>query len=401
MTDIPEPGRDPARPADACSGQVRRLDLDWLRICAFALLILYHTGMFYVTWDWHVKSPRASDVIEPLMMLSSPWRLGLLFLVSGAATRFLSGRLAPAALAQNRVHRLLLPLLFGMFVVVPPQAYLEVVEKLGWTGSYPAFMGLYVQGYGGFCRSGDCLELPTWNHLWFVAYLLVYGLLLAALLAARPVLPRLPHLPDRLVVPLFVIGPWLWLWTMRALLFPRFDSTHALVDDWYNHSIYLPLFLLGFVIARSDRIAAATVRLRWIALVAFALGWSRLFLMDLSDRSPPMDLLLGRGLRELQAWGAILACLGFARLHLSGADGPARRWLTRAIFPFYIVHQTAIVVAAHLLARQALPLPLEAGLVLLATIAACVGAAMAAMAWPPLGAVLGVPPKRPLSPGRA
>ena len=99
MTDIPEPGRDPARPADACSGQVRRLDLDWLRICAFALLILYHTGMFYVTWDWHVKSPRASDVIEPLMMLSSPWRLGLLFLVSGAATRFLSDRLAPAALA--------------------------------------------------------------------------------------------------------------------------------------------------------------------------------------------------------------------------------------------------------------------------------------------------------------
>ena len=78
-----------------------------------------------------------------------------------------------------------------------------------------------------------------------------------------------------------MIGPWLWLWTMRALLFPRFDSTHALVDDWYNHSIYLPLFLLGFVIARSDRIAEATVRLRWIALVAFALGWGGLsFLLD-------------------------------------------------------------------------------------------------------------------------
>ena len=39
----------------------RRYDLDWLRIIAFGLLILYHCGMFYVTWDWHVKSSRASD----------------------------------------------------------------------------------------------------------------------------------------------------------------------------------------------------------------------------------------------------------------------------------------------------------------------------------------------------
>ena len=64
----------------------RRYDLDWLRIIAFGLLILYHCGMFYVTWDWHVKSRAASDAIEPLMMLTSPWRLTLLFVVSGAAT---------------------------------------------------------------------------------------------------------------------------------------------------------------------------------------------------------------------------------------------------------------------------------------------------------------------------
>jgi hypothetical protein len=48
----------------------RRYDLDWVRIGAFMLLILYHVGMYYVTWDWHVKSPDASHAIEPLMMLS-------------------------------------------------------------------------------------------------------------------------------------------------------------------------------------------------------------------------------------------------------------------------------------------------------------------------------------------
>ena len=41
----------------------RRHDLDWVRVCAFALLVLYHVGMYYVTWDWHVKSPAASEAL--------------------------------------------------------------------------------------------------------------------------------------------------------------------------------------------------------------------------------------------------------------------------------------------------------------------------------------------------
>jgi hypothetical protein len=70
----------------------RRYDLDWVRIGAFMLLIFYHVGMYYVTWDWHVKSPHASNTIEPLMFLTNPWRLTLLFLVSGVATAYLFER---------------------------------------------------------------------------------------------------------------------------------------------------------------------------------------------------------------------------------------------------------------------------------------------------------------------
>ena len=61
----------------------RRYDLDWIRICAFGVLVLYHVGMYYVTWDWHVNSPHASPALEPAMMLTAPWRLSLLFLVYG------------------------------------------------------------------------------------------------------------------------------------------------------------------------------------------------------------------------------------------------------------------------------------------------------------------------------
>ena len=104
----------------------RRVDLDWIRILAFASLILYHVGMYYVTWDYHVKSPFFSPTIEPLMLLVNPWRLALLFLVSGAATAFIATRLHPGQLAESRSLRLLR--LFGRF---RPAIY-EIAKRIAW-----------------------------------------------------------------------------------------------------------------------------------------------------------------------------------------------------------------------------------------------------------------------------
>ena len=76
--------------------------LDSLRVAAFALLIPYHVGMYYVTWDWHVKSPSASEALEPFMMLSSAWRLGLLFLIAGAAAQGLFARRGAVGVLKDR-----------------------------------------------------------------------------------------------------------------------------------------------------------------------------------------------------------------------------------------------------------------------------------------------------------
>ena len=185
----------------------RRADLDWIRVGAFALLILYHVGMFYVTWDWHVKSPRAGHALEPLMVLTNPWRLTLLFLVSGAATRFVFDRLRSArALARTRVVRLLPPLLLAMFVLVPPQSYYEILEQAPHLAeSYPAFWLDYATASGNWCDADGCLITPTWNHMWFVAYLLVYSLLLAATLAV------VPWLGEQLSAALDRIPAWAFL----------------------------------------------------------------------------------------------------------------------------------------------------------------------------------------------
>ena len=67
----------------------RLIFLDWVRILAFGVLLFYHVGMYYVSWDFHIKSPHADRTIEPLMRLFNPWRMDLLFLVSGSATSFM------------------------------------------------------------------------------------------------------------------------------------------------------------------------------------------------------------------------------------------------------------------------------------------------------------------------
>jgi len=91
----------------------RQFFLDWIRILAFFVLILYHVGMYYVTWDWHVKSPSAGPAIEPFMMLSSPWRLGLLFMVSGVATATMFEHMRVTAFLRRSTARLLYPCCSG------------------------------------------------------------------------------------------------------------------------------------------------------------------------------------------------------------------------------------------------------------------------------------------------
>lgn len=366
----------------------RRTDLDWIRIGAFALLILYHVGMFYTPsdWDWHVKSRWSSEPLIWLMYLTNPWRLGLLFLVSGAATRFITRRLEPGALARSRTGRLLVPLAFGMLAVVPPQPYLEVVEKLGYAGSFADFYGRYVTGRW-FMIDGEPLLTPTWNHLWFVAYLWIYTLLLAALLATVPrLVERLERGAERLLDGWGVlVWPWAVLAAARVFLAPRFESTHALVDDWYNHAQYLVLFLLGFAIARSERVWAALDRVRrpaaLIAVLSYA-AWAAYAWAYRGEGAEPPDALrvAMRLVYEADQWAFMAAILAYGRRWLSGprvkpegdGDGPARRYLTDAIFPFYIVHQTAIVVFGFHLTRLGWPAPVEAAALIALTVLACV-----------------------------
>tara|TARA_R110002033_G_scaffold12313_10_gene37439 strand:- start:862 stop:2034 length:1173 start_codon:yes stop_codon:yes gene_type:complete len=359
----------------------RRYDLDWLRIIAFGLLIFYHCGMFYVTWDWHVKSRFASDAIEPLMMLTSPWRLTLLFLIAGVATRFMADKMNTRKFLAVRMTRLWPPLLLAMFVIVPPQSYFEIVEALQAANGLGAghsdwlrdFYIKYVTGSGNWCDADGCLITPTYNHMWFVAYLILYTL---ALLVVRPLLRRVPPATSALLAgPLLIITPWLYLTALRLILFPVFGHSNDFRNDWYAHALYFSIFLLGFAIAKYQPFFDRCVKLRWIALVIALACWAALVVYQgaYSESSDPPAWLavVMHSVRELDAWCAIIAAIGLAHRYLSNNDGPLRQMLSQAIFPFYLIHQTIIVVVGHYLEAMQLPLAIEAPSLIAITIFGC------------------------------
>jgi len=360
------------------AGAQRRIDLDWIRIGAFGLLIFYHVGMLYVSWGFHIKSVHRITVLEWLMLVPNPWRLALLFLVSGAATRFMSVKYAAGALLRQRSIRLLIPLMFGMLVIVPPQAYDQIAQSVG----YPAgFLHFYTHDYFAFgrqfCDPGPCIQLPTWNHLWFVAYLFVYT---AALGLLSMVIPRLLPWMERWIVPVFS-GVWLLIVPSSALaiyrfaLLPSFPSTHALFGDWYNHALYATVFLLGFLLARADAFWIAMMRQRWLALTlaaaCFVLLLAARWTMLSAAAPPPWLQFYAAVAYGFYQWLCIVALLGFGRRWLT-LDSPMRGYLTDAIFPYYIVHQTAIIMIAHQLHGYDLPAWLEATVIIGGTAAVCV-----------------------------
>jgi len=348
----------------------RQYGLDWLRIGAFALLILYHIGMFFVPWGWHVKAAQPVEWAVWPMMAVNPWRLMLLFVISGVVSRALLAKLAaPGAFAASRSARLLVPLLAGMVLFVAPQPWFELRES----GSCSAgFAHFWLADYFEFGASRG-MVLPTWNHLWFVAYLWAYSMVLAGL-AMLPATSRqrLQAAFDTLLSGWrLIVLPIAWLAFARLALFPAFGETHALADDPYAHAIYGFAFFFGVALARSEPVWT-TILAHWRALLGLAaLACAAMFAAQgLGDGSGGWDT--ARALfRAVLAWSAILGLLGFAQTRLHH-DGPVRRYLTEAIFPYYIAHQTIIVAAGFWLRQAGAGNELAFGVILLTTILGCV-----------------------------
>jgi len=186
----------------------RRADIDWIRIAAFGVLILYHVGLVYAPWDWHVHSPHTIEALGLAALVTNPWRLTLLFMVSGIALRFMVRKTPPAQAFRQRLERLVPPLLFGVLVLVPPQSWIEAMEKGSFSGD------LWTWWLSEFSPAGLRDGVPL-NHIWFVLYITVYSLAALALATSPRLFDRLEAGLGRLLAGgrLLVVRPCCVSWS--------------------------------------------------------------------------------------------------------------------------------------------------------------------------------------------
>jgi surface polysaccharide O-acyltransferase-like enzyme len=287
--------------------------LDWLRVIAIFVLLFFHTGMLFVGWGWHITNAETIPALVWPMDIAHRLRMPLLFVIAGAGMWYALQRRSIGAFTRERTLRLLVPVVAGMFLVVPPQIYVERVAHGEWHGGYLQFMVERVLQFQPY-PAGNF----SWHHLWFVVYLLAYVLLLLPLMAWW-----------RRTRPSVSAGPWLFalglpLGINEALLKPYFPETHNLTSDWYVFIHYLLLTVYGFALASAEGAWDWIARQRHRALalaVAVLAGLLAGFGSGVLAHGSALDSIFA----NVVTWFAVLAFLGYGRQHL-GRDNRLLRW---------------------------------------------------------------------------
>jgi glucan biosynthesis protein C len=311
----------------------RRCDLDALRVLAVLLLVAFHSARVFDVFDpFYVKNPQTSDTLSwAVVAFLNPWHMPLLFVLAGAATWLALGHRSRGAYVRERTRRLLVPLLFGLLAIVPPQAFLASRFRGGET-SVASFLADYwtvegdLTGYTGSF---------TPAHLWFIGYLFIFSLVTLPLLArwhGRRVGAR-------------------WLLLAMPLVLVAANELPAPGDGPQNPWYSLALFVAGFLLLADPR-AERAVHRHWRALLAAAavtmatamVVWASGIGDGWRDGSPAgVAFTL---LEEANTWLWVLALLGAGRALLS-RPVPGLRYASEASFPFYVLHQTVIVALAY------------------------------------------------------
>lgn len=322
----------------------RRYDIDWVRVIAIGLLLIYHVAIGFQPWGIMIgfitnEKPWAS-LWMPMTMLNI-WRIPLLFFVSGMGVYFAIRQRNWKQLLMERAGRILLPFLFGMFFIFPLSSYI-------W------------QSYYQFDRSYS----PNPGHLWFLGNIFVYVVILL------PVFFYLKKNEEGKIVKGIkkIFGNPLGLLIVIAV----FTAEVILVDPkpyelyvmtWHGFFLGLLAFFFGFCFVLSgDAFWNMILKWRWLFLVvAISLFIIRITQFQLNV---PGYLLVA----ESDCW--IFSVLAFGYKYL---NRPSRilNYLSAAAYPVYILHMIFLFLGSSLLFPLDIEPPVKFVLTLIFTVAGC------------------------------
>src|SRR5688500_7202306 len=232
-----------------------------------AAVFVIHVSFVFVPWaPWHIQSRDRSAALGQVLLALAPWVMPLFMLLAGESAYYSLRKRGRRSFVMERVRHLLVPLLIGILVLVPPQVYLERRLSGAFGGSLVAF---YPHFFEGVYPRGNL----AWHHLWFLGYLFVFGLaglpLFHWLDGARgrawlaSAASRAARSGGPLMIALPVVASRLVLSETIALL----GGTAA---DWHNRTLLPGAFVAGYLFATDGRFPRAAIG-RWRGQLAVAL----------------------------------------------------------------------------------------------------------------------------------
>ena len=329
----------------------RRHELDWLRALAVLLLIYFHSARVFDDWDFYVKNPVLNRASSTFVSFVDLWFVPLFFFIAGAATWFALSRRSGKEYAKERSLRLLVPLALGMVVLIPPQVRAVCLQGPDLPHGCWSFLDLYftspwlTEVVAGRVEGAKIVgyTLET-GQLWFIAYLFVFSM------ACLPLFQWLKgekgrRSVDRLVRSFHHRGSFFLL----SLPIVAYDIWPDMDQSLYRLCHVFP-FVYGFALYSDERLAAYLDRYRATALAmatAFSCAYAAIYLSgSIPAHYDGFGYLCIATLRAFATWFWLIAIVGYGRRFLNFTNG-VLEYASRGSYPFYILHQTVIVLLAY------------------------------------------------------
>jgi glucan biosynthesis protein C len=299
---------------------MRRYDIDWIRVIAIGLLLIYHVAIAFQPWGRMLAFITSAEPLLPLwlpMSMLNVWRIPLLFFVSGMGVYFALEKRTWLQLIVERTQRIFIPFLFGMFVLVPICFYI-------WFDYY------------------NMTKTYVWNpgHLWFLGNIMSYVVMFAALF--QYLMKNKTHGLGNFIRSSFS-NPISFLFVAFVfalevvLVEPYPFEMYAMT--FHGFVIGLLAFVFGFCFVYSgDPFLKMIQRWRWVFLSLAGM----LFLIRMGYAGftlPSYGIAI-----ESVSW--VFGVLAFGSKHLNRPSS-ILSYLSAAAYPIYIVHMIFLYLSCY------------------------------------------------------
>lgn len=322
---------------------MRRYEIDWIRNISILMLFVYHTCAIFCNFgDFYVISQEKNVFADIFILLLFTWYMPLLFFLAGASTYFSFQRRSLKEYIIERVKKLLIPLLFGLLVLVPPQTYLARLWRGEINLKYIEHMKYFFSNITDF-TGFDGAFTPA--HLWFILYLFIVSIIGGSFIfilfkkeKGTNLLNQIKYVFCRKYsfISLLILG-------VVADIFPSIMGKSILSC--------LIIYTFGYVIYHDDMIFSKLVRHRYKYLLCFVFFTTLGTIYTLFLRPDQINIyvwIIDSILKNSVLICAISSVIGFSSIHLN-TNNKVLKYLNKSAFPVYLIHQPILLILAYII----------------------------------------------------